>query len=100
MDTFVKACQGLHELSERFRIARDVLHSLQVIVQQRNIQLPQFAARHFTSKTEGLPPSVMRYTVVPVHLRPSSDEESVGEGVMHYKISDIIMTSSADIIVD
>jgi hypothetical protein len=96
LDTFVKACQGLHELSERFNIAKDALSALQQILREQNLQLPPFATRVLRNRIEGVRPGLMRYTVVPVR----SDKESALGGFRHLRLSDIIATQEEGVIVD
>ncbi|PHH80039.1 hypothetical protein CDD80_3028 [Ophiocordyceps camponoti-rufipedis] len=88
LDTFLKACQALNELGERFHIARDSLASLQSVLAQHNIRLPAFASRHLRIEAGTCRATVMRHTVVPVSLVKGS-ESIVGEQP-HDTISDII----------
>lgn len=78
MDTFTSACQGLHELSERFPLARDTLASIQSAVRLRGLRLPSYATRHFTSEPSTTRESIMGYTIVPVSLE---ERNSCKEGL-------------------
>ncbi|PHH83235.1 hypothetical protein CDD82_2846 [Ophiocordyceps australis] len=87
LDTFVKACQALEEIGSRFRIAQDVLASIQATITQYKIQLPACASGHY-GNAGNAGASVMRHTVVPVSLGNHA-EAAVG-GRSNYTISDIL----------
>jgi hypothetical protein len=79
VDTFSKAIQGLYELSERFNIAKDVVSSLQKLVQEQKLEIPRYASGLLKSHAIGSTPSVMQHTAIPGHGRFISIAEIVGE---------------------
>lgn len=97
LDTFVKACQGLYELGERFGIARDVLDSVQALLRKHKLQLPASATKLMSEKVQSFRPGVMRYyTVVPANRQG----KSAAQGYSHTRISDLIESRDPSVNVD
>lgn len=71
METFTKACQILHELSERFPLAADVLSAIQGAVDQHNVQLPFTTAKWRTITVANTFHTIMQQTVIPVASIPA-----------------------------
>ncbi|KAH7237907.1 hypothetical protein B0J15DRAFT_503142, partial [Fusarium solani] len=66
LETFVKACRALIELSESFPVAKDVLLSIESVVKKQRLELPSYAQEHFPRKGEDVGDSIEEYTVVKV----------------------------------
>jgi hypothetical protein len=97
-DTFIKACQGLYELGERFALATDVLSSIQAVLKRDNIVLPSFATKQLEKGLKPSMPSVMRETYVPIGVKGGSND--AGSAVLTYgllKISDILAPIEVEI---
>ncbi|PHH66131.1 hypothetical protein CDD81_194 [Ophiocordyceps australis] len=96
VDTFAKACRALHEMSGRFRIARDSLASIRSVLTQQNIRLPACATTYLGT-ADSASTSVMRCTVVPVSLEKNTESTAGGR---QYTISDILAMTEHDMSID
>lgn len=97
VDTFIKACQGLNELSGRFNLARDVLSSIQAVLKRDNVPLPSFATRHFQIGLQPLQPTVIQQTYVPVGLKSGGfGSRSMVPSHRLFRISDILVSDDGE----
>ncbi|XPS79748.1 hypothetical protein M3J09_011720 [Ascochyta lentis] len=86
LETFTRACQALHEMSERFPLARDILASIQSATHLRRVELPSYARNHLTDGITTRDDHIMGYTVVPVTLRVDKGKE-VGSAGEHERLT-------------
>lgn len=95
LQTFIRACQALYELGERFPIAGDVLASLQSVVKQRSLHLPLFAEKHLSVEVSAVG-SIMQHTAVLAALRTDSSIQKEPDR-LRLTISDLVARADTDI---
>ncbi|KAL2139972.1 hypothetical protein VTI28DRAFT_4449 [Corynascus sepedonium] len=97
LQTFLRACQALSELSERFTVARDVMASLQSVVVQRKLHIPSFLKTHLNVEVGGAGSSIMQFTVVPAALRTTSKIQKEPNQPYRLTISDLVAMPNSGI---
>lgn len=97
LQTFMRACQALSELSERFTVARDVMASLQSVVVPRKLHIPSFLKAHLNVEVGGAGSSIMQFTVVPAALRTTSKVQKEPNQPYRLTISDLVAMHNSGI---
>lgn len=98
VETFIKACQILHEMSGRFPLATDVLASIQSVIEQHKLQLPSFTTKHLNFQRSATTTTIMQQTITsvsPDYVDAGCESESQGSKRM--TVSDLILTSNPHI---
>lgn len=62
-ETFMRACQVLNEMMERFRLPADVLSSLNMVLKERQVILPPSTLKIFNAEITATGPTIMQHTV-------------------------------------
>lgn len=96
LQTFIRACQGLYELSKQHPVARDVLASLQVLIARQKLHISPYVQNHLNVEVDSPGESIMQLTVVPILMQAEGSVQSVG-GLYGLMISDLIATREENV---
>ena len=100
-ETFMRACQVLNEMLERFRLPADVLASLKTALKERRVILPSSTVKILNAEITATGPTIMQYTVAAAAKEKRTQSQSKDPNhVRILTISDIITPKEIEISLD